>query len=46
MDVIRHEIVGIGVIHGEGTRLEEWHSCQILQQMPEFDLPKVIPLGC
>ena len=24
MDVIRHEIVGDRVIHGEGTRLEEW----------------------
>lgn len=44
MDVIRHEIVGDRVIHGEGTRLEEWRSCQILQQMPEFDIPKVIPL--
>ena len=38
MDVIRHEIVGDRVIHGEGTRLEEWRSCQILQQMPEFDI--------
>ena len=44
MDVIRHEIVGDRVIHGEGTRLEEWRSCQILQQMPEFDIPQVIPL--
>ena len=44
MDVIRHEIVGDRVIHGEGTRLEEWRSCQILQQMPEFDIPKIIPL--
>src|SRR5690606_1808153 len=43
MDVIRHEIVGDRVIHGEGTRLEEWRSCQILQQMPEFDIPQVIP---
>ncbi len=43
MDIIRHEIVEDRVIHGEGTRLEEWRSCQILQQMPEFDIPSIIP---
>src|SRR5690606_39671047 len=43
MDIIRHEIVGDRVIHGEGTRLEEWRTCEILQQMPEFDISQIIP---
>src|SRR5690606_3832071 len=43
MDIIRHEIVGERVIHGEGTRLEEWRTCEILQQMPEFDISQIIP---
>lgn len=43
MDIIRHEIVEDRVIQGQGTQVEEWCSCQILQQMPEFDIPGVIP---
>lgn len=43
MGIIRHPIVEDRVIHGEGTQLEEWRACRILQQMPEFDIPNVIP---
>ena len=43
METIRHDIVGDRVIHGEGTRIEAWRTCEIVQQMPEFDISQVIP---
>ncbi|WP_180053705.1 MULTISPECIES: PIG-L deacetylase family protein [unclassified Acinetobacter] len=43
MGTLKHEIVEDRVIHGEGTRVEEWRNCEILQQIPEFNISNVIP---
>jgi LmbE family N-acetylglucosaminyl deacetylase len=43
MGIIKHPIVEDRIIQGDGTRAADWRNCQILQQLPEFDISRVIP---